>query len=631
MVNLPVIGTVKYNGYTFGVATETESIRGKPVYDSSGRNISYIVWTVSLRTIIATSEPTTTDNTISALRSTLMAVGKPFQYEDKGFGDLVVNIGNAKDVAWGPKPQSFSWKPFSSRHAVEVSWVVEVALPQCDNAKYNGVLEATFSVSFARDKYGLTRRTFNGELKIASTRNGNRLAETVDDYLEKFIPPVPKHFQRISQTEDIAKDKTSLTITVVDEEYKSENVPPEGVVEVSLEHDIGCRGAGSEAKSFFTKHMGRLTGTYTVVRGKPMRLAVEHFTKVVEDRVFRLLKDLKKEGQGKSGDLYCVLPTSSSITEVDAYGLQRVKCNFTYLMVGPPSIFMTRGLFRKMPNSNDELWAKSMAPIWHPRGWAGLTLDVNDDVIIDLCVNAKMPTIDNRQFGRDTAVKGVQFVNEEKAKGWTWPTPDKDKSFVDIQTSFTLEPQDHVMRHVPLESGEARLRTPALLGEDSFARLAAVTKGSNPPIYQTRAATMPALIFEGSMIRAGWPVQAPILKSAYGMQAIPSNGDGYGFRQETYPYSGPVPIFIGVWRLRYLLSDRPVDVLAQGVGGQGQAQAGVQPQVPQGGPIRLPQLPLPFGGGNGMQSTGNESSGLTSLFGSNAGAVGGLSGNWELE
>lgn len=611
MVNLPAIGTIRYNGYTFGAATETENISGKARWDSAGRTISYMTYTVSIRTIIAESAPTTTDATIASLRQTLMAPGKEFTYEDKGFGDLTVNVGAVRDVAWGPKPQSFTWKPFSGRHAVEVKWVVEVSIPECDNAKFRGVTEANFGVSFARDKYGLTKRTFRGELHIASVRNGRRVVETADDYLGKFIPSVPKHFVRVSQDEEVSMDKTKLTITVVDEEHKNDNVPPEGIVEASIEHDISCRGGGDDAKSFFTKHIGRITGNYVVARGFKMNIAVQNFAAVIQDRVFRLIKDLKKDSDAKPGELTSVLPLTSSITETDAYGLQRVKCSMSYLMVGPPSIFMTKSLFRKMPGSNDDLWAKSMAKTWDARGWAGLKLDATDDAIIDLCQGGDINILKKKANPVNNA--GLQGQGAEKIQGWTWPWPDRDKSIVDMQMSLTLEPEDHVLRHVPLESGESRLRTPALLSADPLMRMAAVPKGSDPPIFQARAATMPTVIFSGSIIRAGWEIEAPVLRSAFGRVTIPANEEGYGFKQERYPFSGPVPIFIATWMLRYYLSDRPVQLFGEN------AQGGVQPQQPNNLPQPNVQFPMPFNAGGGWAAGQNQggNQAWANLFGTN--------------
>jgi hypothetical protein len=577
MVNLPTIGTTKYNGYTFGVMTETVSIIGKPQWDSSGRAIKYIEWTLTLRTVIAQSTPTTTDDTLESLRKTLMAVGKPLQYEDKGFGPLTINVNDKKDVAWGPKPLSFNYTPIASRHAVEVVWSVAVAIPECDNAKYRGIMEAVFGVTYERDRLGHTKRTYNGRMTIATTRDGRRLVDTADNYLRKMVPEVPRYFRRISQTENVSEDKATITITIVDEELPSDNVPPEGIVEVSFEHNIASMQSGGKFGAF-TRYTGRMTATYTVDRGKRLTLAVEHFAACVRDRALDLMKNIVKDNDNKTPGVKVVVPMASDFTEQNAYGVQSVKCGFRYLITCNPDVFMIRGMFRKMPLSDYDLWAKSMEWAWDARGHYQMNLPTVADAIVDLCLGDKIEQRLGGQKPKPAKPKPAQQALG--ARGW--PYPPKESSFVDIQTSLTLEPTDSVMRHVPLESGEARLRTPALLRDDAFAKISALPRGSDPPIFQARAASMPVVIFTGFAIRAGWEIAPPVLRGAFGRAAIPANGDGYGFIHNQLPMAGPVPIFMAQWRLRYYLSDNPVNI-------EGGVNAKPLPQQGQavGGPARF--------------------------------------------
>src|SRR5262245_36916187 len=130
---LPTIGTVAYGSYTFGSATETVSIDGRPQWDSSLRTITHMVWTITPKTIIGAIPPTTTDVQIEAIRKQLIKPAQTLVYTDKGFSSVFsINTGQVKDVAFGPKPIRFQWRPIASRHAVEVIWTVEVALPECD-------------------------------------------------------------------------------------------------------------------------------------------------------------------------------------------------------------------------------------------------------------------------------------------------------------------------------------------------------------------------------------------------------------------------------------------------------------------------------------------------------------------
>src|SRR5581483_718208 len=198
---LPVKGNVVYNGVTFPVETQTLGIDGKAHYDPAGRTVTYMEWTVTLKSVWAAAPGDTIDATMTTLRRTLMTPGGQFIYNAKGFGSLVVNAPlrvpqqDPADVAWGPKPQEFKWRPLGANLAAEVTWSVTVCVPECTTAAYLGKIAAgTYSVTFAVDPQGYTTRTVSGTLEIPMTRRtveDRSLPDTADSYFELVEPSIP--------------------------------------------------------------------------------------------------------------------------------------------------------------------------------------------------------------------------------------------------------------------------------------------------------------------------------------------------------------------------------------------------------------------------------------------------------
>jgi len=237
--------------------TKTEGVKGVPVYDSSGRTVVHVLWTFTIKETIALASPATTDSEIEAIRRILLKSGGTFVYRDKGFSDSFnINTGKVRDVAFGPKPRSFSWRPIGSNRVVEFTWIVDVALPECENALYDhAIAEANFKMDYQIDATGHTTRLFSGHLRIAVNKDGKRLTDNADLYRKKFVPDVPVNFRRTDQRYSLSEDKARLDVSITDVEMKSPFAPPIGIVDVSLSHSI-ANMANPDTGSAWTSQQG---------------------------------------------------------------------------------------------------------------------------------------------------------------------------------------------------------------------------------------------------------------------------------------------------------------------------------------------------------------------------------------
>ncbi|HEX3152951.1 MAG TPA: hypothetical protein VHR66_33070 [Gemmataceae bacterium] len=278
---------VQYGSQKFDpVTTETLHISGKPQYDSSGRTIIYVRWNFVFRTIIyaAFENDTTIDFQMNAIRQILMSPGNSFRYVDRGLGDLCINSdGPQRDVSWGPKPQFLEWEPWGDANVAQVTWGVEVCIPECNSAKYQGkvILEWNYSMTYERDVDGFTTRRINGHVVIPQTRQaqGNRnIVLSADEFREKIYQRPLPGFRPLAATFKLSEDKCRLEYSFGDEEM-GEDIPPPGVIRIDA-----SMSSGNDRPYAMKKFTYNFNATYTVARGFPLKIAAAHFQRITTAR-----------------------------------------------------------------------------------------------------------------------------------------------------------------------------------------------------------------------------------------------------------------------------------------------------------------------------------------------------------
>jgi len=78
---------LNYNGIAFPMYTEVTSISGRPVYDSAGRTVTHVVWTLNVKSVL-TVDSNLADVDIGdefvSIRSALTRPGGRLYYRDNG-------------------------------------------------------------------------------------------------------------------------------------------------------------------------------------------------------------------------------------------------------------------------------------------------------------------------------------------------------------------------------------------------------------------------------------------------------------------------------------------------------------------------------------------------------------------
>lgn len=605
MSALPTIGEVSYNGFVFPVETETLSARITPVPDATGRAVKYTTFSFTILTRITGLN----DTQMVLLRRKLTTYGAPFRYSAKGLGSFIINVGTAKDVAWGPKPQELNFKPLGGT-AYELVWRVDVALPDCADAQFDGQpMERSYSVQFATDYAGYTTRTITGHIQVPAYRlaDGVRVTDSVDKYWPDIIPPVPYGpWKRTFGPRTISPDRTRLDFSIIDTE-QGENAMPPWVVAASGNHSLSTTNKG------FGYWLNTINAEYELAKDAPEPLwPVKYFlTVLVKQRLDAASPNRGNEpprppnpapGGAIAGPplappvqpppqlanvgnddqkISAPIPVSFSMTEPEIYGHRKyaLSISWTYAC-SLKDIFVYNGLWR--PVDNDwRTWAATMASsVFHPRGSARMEFVAEDDRIVSLC---KTQDDSGNMLTANQPIPRPSLLPKDIIAS-VFPAPSKDQSWLYYEQEIFIETDsgtvpvrllpdealtgdEDVFGSVPDIAGQVISNALGLAPLQSPGTSGGAAPGPNTNRLENntteravrRVVPRVVVYLRGRAARVRWEIPAPRLTKIENMEPIPANriDRGEGFSQHVASVSGVHPVWKATWNLRYELPQLP--------------------------------------------------------------------------
>lgn len=576
--NLPVSGTNSYNGYTFGVMTETLSVNGRPVFDSAGRAVIYVIWQLQIKTkIAAANSNASTDAELETMRTLLTAPGGALNYSDKGFGDLKINVNgqNVKDVMWGPKCLGFNAILKADDKLWEVTWSVEVAIPECSAATYeNAIMELCYGVSYTIDRSGYTTRVITGHLQIAQTRlfqADRRLRFDADFYRDKIWPALLYGFRRSGSQFTLSEDKCRLDYSITDEEMPP-NYPPKGVINVTASHTI--HNSAAQAFGMFTE---TLEATYEMAKGFSPSDALDYFLDLFSSRQFPAGLVAGNAGVGNAaaaaagGALAAavpapapqagggaqivngtIMPVAFSASEPEIYGRSIAKFSMTWTKnLSTIEKFFVDTLWATVPNSDWNLWSANANGALSYRGVAGLKFNPDDDILVDLCQN-------RTPFVSQPPPRNSRLSSTQRKLRDLFPPPPAASSWVFFRNQLFVDYQSQDIVHAPLPT------TPVLTIDPGPPPNDFTTSGWNVPqqinapklIIQKRGAPVFVVTMRGEACRANFPIPIPELLRVGGVPVFEIDQKPEQNGQEVVADVG-YPIYWAWWERRYQLLSAP--------------------------------------------------------------------------
>lgn len=487
MAELPTNSVISYGAYTFPSNVETTSISIVPQYDAAGRTVIYNRIKLSLRAVLTGFA---IDAAVRAVAQVLTKPAYPFRYVGSGYG-LVVNVGGVRDVVWGPKPLDASVKPLGGGHAAELTWTVEVCIPDGPSARYDlAPMEFYFTLAYDVDASGYTTRTYEATVRIPQTRafpTARTIQDSADRLLEQITPALLPGFRRVPGGHTLSPDKCSLTAYCTDVQMPP-NVPPAGVVDCAASHSLSSTPGNWQMWS------GTLEASYEIARNGVATVAVarDAFFALAKDRINHTIDtisraepvELRTGGADGRRNRPTVIPVSFTMTEPEIYGRTKARFSLSYRVVGAnlKTMLQASGMWRPVPGTNWFTWAESMGPVIGPRGHAGLIFSPNDDRIVDLLQPVPpnlglLGSLNSRGAGATAIPAGV------------FPDPTPEQSWISYTCAVFVETANGVVRVTGLPT-KPREAAGDVYGPASQAA-AGIATGIVAGIWDAGAATSP--------------------------------------------------------------------------------------------------------------------------------------------
>jgi hypothetical protein len=431
MSTLAGSGTISYNGFAFPGPRVSTGISMVAEYDSSGRSV--IGWRHTLRVEAyltgddmsqasqtgesyrpdpvgdpndTLSAPGSVNYVVENAKRLLGQAGGALVFKHQGFGEqFEINTAGSdrRDLMWGPKPKSMSWKQLGPGMAWHLTYEIEFMLARCKTPLTNDgeVLSQNFTTDFSIDVEGLTVRTIAGQIIIAQTRGAvtdTKARFTADTFRANFIAGfvIPEGWVRRTQNIKISEDHSKMDFTIVDAELPSDDAYPVGVSKIDFSQTVSAR-----RPSFMTVSV-EMNASVTVRKNYSMGLAFEKIILMMRERVgfMRATATL-------------ILLESFSITESPFTNQLSVSVGYRVGIRDLTNVVESTGLFKPWTVNNWQDWAiESAANAFSPRGLANMQDLLDSDVISDPCALINAQSVPIGPMARQKTVQNKRLTGD---------------------------------------------------------------------------------------------------------------------------------------------------------------------------------------------------------------------------
>lgn len=546
------VGLLTYNGFTFS-ATVQVKVTSNPQMDDAQRTVKYVTHVITAEDRI--HDDTDTGSQLEIARRQLTTVGSTLAFSGFGFG--VLNVTNAEgetpDSFFGPIPKILDWQPVggsneaagdaatSGMRSVKFRWQVEVHVPECSTATYQGVPMAYgYGIDWSVSRHGMTVRTISGYIEIPMTRNAARqLPDSADRFFERVDIPFLQNFQR-QWDRRLSLNHARVDFTVTDTEIPSAFPYPLDVIDIDLSHEIH-----SDQKNGWNIWSGSISGRLYPSTTVSKAMAWRRFVEVINTRLADVaIGKVTRDATEKSSSAMIVdlkiredvfaRPSSFSLSYVHFCSLE--------------TILSASGLWAFVTTSGWPAWAAGMAAgPQYRRGQANMVHAAGQDAIVDLC-GGSIPTISNQSTPQNEAGGfTLNVIKNEKPKAET--------SWGEYQMRLAITSTEQKTRHKPIPPPSASPTPSTASGMESTSTDGFKFPASNTPdIIQQFGEPSYSVVLSGYAARAGYQIPIPRLATVGG-QAVQSLGTVA--EQAVLMDLAGVPLYGAWWSTEYMLLGAP--------------------------------------------------------------------------
>lgn len=459
-----LIGSIVYSGadgYIRFPENARTKFRSVPEKDSTGRTIKWTTCTLTVECYITAGDifpnSPTTDDVFYVMRRVLESPGGVLKINNKGIGNITFNqdTSGVRDVNWGPFPKVIEWEPLGNVSCY-VMWEVEYCYLNSRLTLFQNYVEFAWSSRFSLNEDGATTRTISGHLLMPGSRLApatSRISElsNADDFRSDIIVDCPLGFVRDRQDWDVNDAKNRIDFTIVDRQLPHECYP-EGITDMDTDFDLDT----TTDRGIFTRFVFSFTGSAKAALNYPKSAALRALRQEHDFRFEMLLAQLKS-----SHGSIIPLPARFRIREkTKGQDARRVHLSIAWILtVLPtnagsyfPKDILTRCGFFKQNNKNDpQKWRESMSKIGGTltqRGHALLSVEANEEKIVDMRINDGLPEIGGRR-------KGLLFFGSAAD---TLPFVPPTDSYHDYQNSLEVHTVSGTIMPISIEQANDKVK-----------------------------------------------------------------------------------------------------------------------------------------------------------------------------
>ncbi len=582
---LASVGTVSYNGFTFPAPFDAE-VTAVPRMDSSNRYVKYVVYTITIATIIVPDDaPTSTagaqvDDNLEDIRCRLLKSGGSFQFNNQGLGDniSVNNSGAGRlDVNFGPHPRILSWKPTGSNRACHVVWSVDVALPECcdtiisPSLAFVKSLEHNYTVSWDINEYGATTRIIQGRLEIPGYRTGVAAGAVQGPTGRTSLTNADKHWDRIFKTflpvpgflresrRSLSQDRKTLEYVITDRELPSDNPLMPYMVKMEIDH---------QARIGFPNMfqcMNNISGSIYISPGAPRHWGWLAFAKVAFQRYIKGGSFTKEKKGGSAETTKKMFNLITELVWVESIYSREFRFSMSWKFgIGTVlDVFKGSGLFQPVHGASGlsspqgsaiswAAWTVSMSAITNnARGLGQMVHNPANDVMIQICDD--QPTINVNNLVKKNLSGTISFPTPDEV---TKPSP--AQSWERFEQAVIPILSTNVMRHRKLKNIQIKTATSKDVNPNAtqfnLDNIVQEEDNADGVVEQARGPSATTFRLAGNAVRIGYAIALPSVKAIGGktLKVL-----GVSASQKVIGNHFGMPVYAATWIIDYSLTGKP--------------------------------------------------------------------------
>lgn len=428
---LPDVGELSYNKCVFGPLFNTH-VSCQYVKDAANRTTKYIEYTIVADGYVTLPDgAANVEGTMVTLEKLLSAPAGKLMYSGRGIKIAVNVAGGDTDVMWGPVPEVLEIVPLGGGRSAHVTWTVKARVPPRvpkSGSRVGPVLQFNYETAVKYDEAGYSSLRISGTTEVPLTRvtqTDRTVPQTADEF--RFLFPGRllatidlTRFKVVDREFKLSRDKRTLEFDVTAVERSWMELPPGiTIARGSFSFKPVRSGMG------LCNWLCTLSCTYTVPKSQPRRLAWLAFLALLQQRMkmgnrFGVVP--ATNGNQNPPGLAVVaaaplalIPGAPIIAPIVAAGLiarpnpgqvvdanrkvflmdfsgneglyddgRTVSFSASWRLVTVFSeILLASGLWKKVPEHTNNLWATSVAPISRHTSWLNDVANPNLDAIVD--------------------------------------------------------------------------------------------------------------------------------------------------------------------------------------------------------------------------------------------------------